>query len=498
MFRSPAVSSCVTWSCIAVAAAATWLGSARAAAAQGNEECREPDTLRQMVYCRAKEIATSKERRFSPTGGRLPRDPRDARMFLLAMAVNRATSLAYEDSRVDEQTGAGAASAGSTSLVSTGAVPTFLSLALENGAVSQSASGSTLTFRGNVAGILKAVDKHNFLSMTAGKGHGFERLSNFTASASFDTTRGITEGQPARFVGDLQQLAAWSIRGELYNNHASNLASFWKRASGQVGAKGPDLDAEQLFKKLPRTFLDDQFRKWMASTIVALEAARLAPGDVVAVEAVLAERLRALPYADGAAGDVQTLLNTLADQVTTWMKAERRQLAESARGTIVTAELVTNRTANGVSLTTARGIWAVTWAPGAITVNGGVSFYPRLPAMLASTQKPWQSIEVATQYDLPFGVATGFGRFVFSAAYKFEHQRQDPIDLLTGLVAPGQKGNLHVGQAKVTIPAKGTGVKVPISVTIANRSDVVKTERTLIRGNIGVSYDLDALFARAR
>lgn len=65
---------------------------------------------------------------------------------------------ALEELRVDKQVGDAAGSAaGSTSLVSKGGTPAILALAVENGALAQDVNGTTVTFRGTPAGIIKAI-----------------------------------------------------------------------------------------------------------------------------------------------------------------------------------------------------------------------------------------------------------------------------------------------------------------------------------------------------
>jgi hypothetical protein len=46
-------------------------------------------------------------------------------------------------------------------------------------------------------------------------------------------------------------------------------------------------------------------------------------------------------------------------------------------------------------------------------------------------------------------------------------------------------------QAKVTIPIGATGMKVPVSVTASNRTELI--EENDVRGSIGFTLDLDAL-----
>ena len=62
-------------------------------------------------------------------------------------------------------------------------------------------------------------------------------------------------------------------------------------------------------------------------------------------------------------------------------------------------------------------------------------------------------------------------------------------------IAP--KGHLIVGQAKLTIPLKG-GAKIPLSVTLANRTELITEKKVIARANFGVTFDLDAFAAAVR
>jgi hypothetical protein len=70
----------------------------------------------------------------------------------------------------------------------------------------------------------------------------------------------------------------------------------------------------------------------------------------------------------------------------------------------------------------------------------------------------------------------------------------------SGIVLPGTaaqllgtKGNIFVGQAKLTIPINNT-LKVPISVTGSNRKELINEQD--IRGQVGFTVDLDSLFGK--
>jgi len=59
-----------------------------------------------------------------------------------------------------------------------------------------------------------------------------------------------------------------------------------------------------------------------------------------------------------------------------------------------------------------------------------------------------------------------------------------------------EPGWVHAVQAKVTVPVKGSGVKIPLSVTYSNRTELLKEKE--IRGHIGVTFDMDVLSSVVR
>ena len=69
-----------------------------------------------------------------------------------------------EDARTDKQVGAPASAGGSTSLVSKGSVPAILAFAVENGALTQFASATTVTLRGNLVGWLDLLKNQDFIA----------------------------------------------------------------------------------------------------------------------------------------------------------------------------------------------------------------------------------------------------------------------------------------------------------------------------------------------
>jgi hypothetical protein len=50
-----------------------------------------------------------------------------------------------------------------------------------------------------------------------------------------------------------------------------------------------------------------------------------------------------------------------------------------------------------------------------------------------------------------------------------------------------------VFQTKLEFPAANNGVRIPLSLTVSNRTELIKESE--VRGQIGVSFNLDSLFA---
>jgi len=73
-----------------------------------------------------------------------------------------AAKASLTQARTDQQTTAPAAASGSTSTTSKGSVPWLLGLAEEYGGLTQSVSGSTTTVNGNIANIVKAINKKSY------------------------------------------------------------------------------------------------------------------------------------------------------------------------------------------------------------------------------------------------------------------------------------------------------------------------------------------------
>jgi hypothetical protein len=89
----------------------------------------------------------------------------------------------------------------------------------------------------------------------------------------------------------------------------------------------------------------------------------------------------------------------------------------------------------------------------------------------------------------------GYGRPTLSFAGLYTYLNQSPLGL--GVSVNGQnvseRGHIGVFQTKLEFPASNNGVRIPLSLTVSNRTELIKESE--IRGQIGVSFNLDSLFA---
>jgi hypothetical protein len=103
---------------------------------------------------------------------------------------------------------------------------------------------------------------------------------------------------------------------------------------------------------------------------------------------------------------------------------------------------------------------------------------------------------LAGQVDIPLPEVAQIGKSTLSFSGLFLSLLREPLGqkVLVNAVAETLTGNIGLFQAKFTLPVKGTGIKIPISLTTSNRSELVKEHD--IRGSIGITFDLDSIFAK--
>jgi hypothetical protein len=149
-----------------------------------------------------------------------------------------------------------------------------------------------------------------------------------------------------------------------------------------------------------------------------------------------------------------------------------------------------------------------------MTANGAFSIYDSDPSAAIPGASRLRDIQAAVQADHDIQIKSailGNIGMTLTGAYYFQHQSSpailnvDPTNPVPGVTFTGlpatatqvfaEKGNISIGQLKLSV-GSGSNIKVPISVTYANRTELI-TKPTW-RGQIGISYDFDSLFAAVK
>jgi|GEM_PF-5498721 len=146
--------------------------------------------------------------------------------YLAAHGVQQDVSSLVEQQHLDKQVGGTSSSGSGTSAVSTGSVPWLFGFAVEHGALTQSVDNNTITFRGNVANVIKALKVKDYIqSYRTGQDNMFVRnVSKLSFSASFNASQAGTgtsqasgTGSTTNTTGQKNTLAGYSFHFDIYN-----------------------------------------------------------------------------------------------------------------------------------------------------------------------------------------------------------------------------------------------------------------------------------------
>lgn len=417
-------------------------------------------------------------------------------LFLLARKEMPDFLVEAEESRVDKQVGSTpGSSSGSTSLVVKGGVPSVLGFAVENGGLVESVNGTTITFRGNPIGIGNMLAGNGYLEPFDETKHALYKFLRKTSFAiSYDVDRG---DEPGTFTGKKQQLSAYSVRVEIINQRTPNrFKKEWEDfAANQAQSLALAFNtAAQAFTNLPTSpasFNDPDLQAWYVATKAAVDAA--SAGDV---DVVFRENLAKIPVDNLSPASVAQL-NNLARVLRLFLQGRTAILEEMNKGTLMTLEYTNNREVNAPDTSNLRFIYETGPAKKLdLTANASVTFFNKQPTTPGVNRI--RDFQFAAQFDVPFGNPRKEGQFVFSFSGRYERLMEDATTQ-AGTVVPDTKGDIGVGQLKLTIPMTGfgmKGVKLPISLTFSNRTELIKERE--VRANFGFTFDLDSVLAKFR
>jgi hypothetical protein len=456
---------------------------------------------------------------------------------------------AYKDATQNaKQNGSSPGSGGSTNPVSKGLTSRIVSFASEYGALSESTTGQTTTVSGSLDGIPLALEAHsggliaecplNLIAQKCVKSKWLDVLGRFSYSVALNTTQ----------ASQLNAIADAPAQG------TSQSVSFKSTGSAgtvsQITGKFNILGGKVTFEKLSRAVESLDTNSTLQTNADALNAAARAlrayqqnagqdagggwdswvtatattlsttPVDSVVAEwrkvgDSLARVLEDNGPNDSRPTDDQLIQSALtyAGALGAFGSAERSFYKAQLSGPVLTFEYNENRPNSQPPNSVFRLIYSQSGASlrnWTLTANGAASIYDSTPSNSIPGASRLRDIQFGFEgdHDLPkWGV---LGTPTFSAAYYFQNQTSPailnvtPSSPLSGITFLGlsanatqafaKKGTISLGQVKLTLGQSKSGLRIPLAITISNRTELITASK--LGAQIGISYDFDSLFSK--
>jgi len=405
-----------------------------------------------------------------------------------------------EANRLDKQVGASSRGAGTTNLVSSGSVPRLLGFAVETGAITQTQSGTSVTFQTNPAGLVDALTNgvaalNSSLNDTASQ-NTLNALRRFNVSLTFDANQDSDQG----FTGSYRQLQQVSAQVYVYNHRDPTHPAWrtvWDAFRAQAGnglanitaALALDVSKSPEFQPLRSSV---RARILNATTDEEIERALL-------------------DYAEGFELFVsEQVSRRMLDEWARYLRTQTDVYRTLARSQILTFEYQLDRppvqdapaeasppqaAADAPDLSAFRLVWVRPFLGASdMTVNASVSLFNEKVTDMSRQLRDWQ---IGGKLDFPLNAVFGFSKAQFTVAALYMRLRQSPlgVPVIVNGVPVDRTGSLGFFQARLRIPLADSGFSVPFSVTYASRTELIKDESEF-RGNVGFTLDLDKFVGR--
>ena len=484
-----------------------WSGAPLEAADTPNDVQAKLDQLVKELLADKEDLARKKVQRAAATAEADKRDldqaVTDARGALaqaiasrMDLILGRGMLSSIEQKQISKQIGAPGA-AGGTSVASKGPAPKLIGLAVENGALQQTVAGTTVTIRGNPTGILAALAKKDLIksSDAIASEAALRFLQRFSFAATYDISKG---SRPNTLTANDDQLAGWSGRVELLNYRdprARRYAADWARFMESARSLGSG--GNELFFALQT---NQRFLAWEVAAAQAIENAATADvrgvveqqldaarGIINEVPALKARFKTAGGALDDYTGKRTELINRIAGaSVLTLEYNNIHQFLGAGDASpkppdLSNLKLVYTRKFVGDS--------EFTWNTAATLFN----YRPKVNGKRITALRDLQS---AAQFDVPLPEIQNLGKGVLTFAGLVLKLNHEPLGQSIQVNGKDVKatGLIGVGQVKLSFPITD-GVQIPIAFTYASRTELLP-DKSDIRGNIGITFDVDKLFAK--
>lgn len=439
----------------------------------------------------------------------------------------------FEGSRSDKEASAAAGATSATSVVSQGPAAKVLSAAVEYGAITRSVDGQVITLRGNAAGLPSALVRKSIFPYCAEGNASSEFcvgssilsvLRRISFSVSFDTARGTqttgtpaapssgTGAQPVTFTAQRDQISAASARVELWNRRdvtSKDFQDLWVEKVGPaMAASSTELrqTGAALVAAVRAADLADTYNAWRLKSNGSILAARPDRTRVVDTlraaleELVIEVRAKHPELAVRAAAAVQSYSR--------YFLAEDDLIASLSKKNVLALEYSGSQPVGQVGTSNVRLIMDLPLTTRTkMVLNGAATFYDSLPANSPASVTHYRDAQFGLELDHGLGEQSIVGPAMISFALYYQYQHTpplleiDPLNPIPGIEFAGlpanartvftEKGDIWLGQAKLSLTPPGSSIKVPLSLTYSNRTELV--DKPTWRGQVGLAYDLDSL-----
>jgi hypothetical protein len=414
-----------------------------------------------------------------------------------------------ETSRIDKQTETSSGSGLSTSAVTKGSVPWLFAFAVEHGALTQSVDGNVITFKGNVANAIKAINAKDYVkSFKLGEDNLFVRnVSRATFGISFNSSSGN-----ASPTFNTNTFASANAHVDLYN-HRDPRDSKW--TSSWLGLSSSALQAVANaagdFSNLVQNGHATDFAAWQGRAQAILGGLSAGSTDDQ-IKKALEQIGDDFAATFGGFAEVQQKAKATVDALANY-SAQKKVVIEKINKTPVLSLEYTYTNQASISLPTSstQNVSVSTKPPnlsninliftgylGAntqTTLNASTTLFSSIPS--GTKIGTVRDYRVAGQVDVPIDIHS-LGTTDLSLSALFLSLLEEPLgqQVLVNTVQVSTRGNINLLQAKWSIPMGDGGFKIPISITRSNRTELIKEKE--IRGTIGLTYDFDALFSKLK
>ena len=422
-----------------------------------------------------------------------------------------------EDARLDKQVGSPGNSPGSPNAVSKGAVPAVLGFAVENGALTQAITGTTATFRGNLVGWLDLLHNQGFIAAYEDDSAFVRQLRRVSYSFTLNTdtkpsvdtsSSGLGGFSPdairARLKQTAQQLTSYSVRIAIWDQRDPRVTANRAAVATMLDTKGRAfLNAIHFLD--PALNADEYSRKWIPDTASILKDPALTHKQI---EKLLYERLELMRvFMSGRIDRFDEQVTKALLALEGFTQARVKVFQAMQKRPLVAFEYVNARDKMLPNLSTLRGIAEGQWGPRVdLTANVAWTLQGAGTVTAPGTQSldgGLRDFQAAAQLQVPLKSAqstlmstSGIGTPVLGVAYLSQKLTRKSAISFAGHSFTLEPGWIHAVQARLTIPVKNSGMKIPLSLSLANRSDLIKEK--VVRGHFGLTFDMDVLSALRR